>query len=85
MSDTVDRPLEDDERYLLALIPLAKEIAAFIKGKIPEGADYGVFMFAKPVERGGEGRIIALTSDRDRVAPLVAQWTLTVMGNTSDA
>lgn len=70
---------EDEERAALALVPLAKEIADFVRGKIPEGADFGVLLFAKPPDGQQEGRVIAVTSDRDRVAVYAAQWVLSVL------
>jgi hypothetical protein len=70
---------EQEEQATLALVPLAKEIADFVRGKIPAGADFGVLLFAKPPEGQHEGRVIAVTSDRDRVAHHAAQWVLSVI------
>lgn len=70
---------EEDERAALALVPLAKEIADFVRDRIPAGADFGVLLFAKPPAGQAEGRVIAVTSDRDRVAPYAAQWALSVI------
>lgn len=68
--------LNDDARAALQLLPWAKEIADLVKSKIPAGLDWGVFVIVpgKP-----EGRVVALTSDRDRVAPQVAEWVLDVL------
>jgi hypothetical protein len=70
---------EEDERAALALVPLAKEIADFVRGKIPPDADFGVLLFAKPPAGQQEGRVIVVTSDRDRVACHAAQWVLSVI------
>ena len=70
---------DDEERAAMALVPLAKEIADFVRRKIPDGADFGVLLFAKPPKGQIEGRVIAVTSDRDRVAPYAAQWALSVL------
>lgn len=73
-----------EEGYALAIVPIAKEIADFVRARIPEGADFGVLLFANPVERGGEGRIVAVTSDRERVAFYAAQWALDVANHNPD-
>lgn len=70
---------DQEEQATLALVPLAKEIADFVRDRIPAGTDFGVLLFAKPPEGQIEGRVIAVTSDRDRVAPYAAQWALSVL------
>jgi hypothetical protein len=69
--------LDADERAALALIPFAREAMDAIREKLPEGTDFGLMVLVpgKP-----EGRIIALTTDREVVAPAVAQWVLNVLG-----
>jgi hypothetical protein len=66
----------DDENAMLALVPLAKEIADFCRSRLPEGQHFGVIIPVRVAEK--EVRIIALTSDREQVAPYAAQWALDV-------
>lgn len=73
-----DDDADDAERnFALALLPLAKEVADDVRARLPAGTHFGVFVLAPAVEPGGEGRVIAITSDRDVVLPAVAQWALT--------
>lgn len=74
-----DRPTRrEDENAALAMIPLAKEIADFVRSRLPAGQDFGVLIPVKDPHRPGEVNIIALTSDRDIIAPFAAQWALDV-------
>jgi hypothetical protein len=83
MSD--GRPSEptrrDDENAMLALIPLAKEIADFCRSRLPEGQHFGVIIPVRVADK--EVRIIALTSDREQIAPYAARWALDVHQNPS--
>jgi hypothetical protein len=75
--------LEADERAALRLVPITREIMDEIREKLPEGTHFGVMILVpgKP-----EGRVVAMTTDRDVVAPAVAQWVLEVLGpKTGDA
>lgn len=66
----------DDENAMLALIPLAKDIADFCRSRLPDGQHFGVLI---PVRVSpDEVRVIAVTSDREQVAPYAAQWALDV-------
>lgn len=69
-------PIDDESRAALALIPFAKEIADFVRAKVPEGTQWGVLLL---VDGKPEGRVIALTSDRGKVAVAAAQWVLDVL------
>ncbi len=73
--------ISGEERAVLAMTPFAREIAAFVRSRIPEGADWGVLLFAKRLAGEDEGQVIALSSNRDRVAFYAAQWALSVMKN----
>jgi hypothetical protein len=70
---------EADENAALALVPLAKEIAAFCRSRLPDGQHFGVIIPVRVAK--GEVRIIALTSDREQIAPYAAQWALDVHRN----
>ena len=76
MADQPSR--REEENAALALIPLVKEIAEFVRSKLPKGQHFGVLIPVKDPHRPGEVRIIALTSDRDILAPFAAQWALDV-------
>lgn len=80
MSDDEKR-LDDEEMAALALIPFAKEVADMIRARVPQGTDFGVFFFA---DGEPEGRVVAITSDRDRVAVYVGQWLLNILGSPED-
>lgn len=68
-----------EEGYGLAIAPLMQEIADFVKSKLPAGTDFGVLIYAPSSDPKAEGRVIAVTSDRDRMAFYAAQWILTVL------
>lgn len=68
-----------EEAYGLAVAPLLQEIADYVRGKLPAGTDFGVLVVAPPVEGGKEGRVLAITTDRTRMAHYAAQWVVTVL------
>lgn len=60
-----------------ALEPLAKEISDYVRAKLPPDTDFGVFIVRKPNGTPGDtGDVLALTSDRERMARQVAGWVL---------
>jgi hypothetical protein len=69
-------PLDDDARAALAFVPHAKEIADMVRSKIPPGIHWGILIL---VPGHPEGRVVALTSDRRKVAVGAAQWVLDVL------
>jgi hypothetical protein len=69
----------DEERFALALVPVMKEIADFVREKLPTGTDFGVLILVPSTVPGEEGRVLAITSDRRRVAVGAAQWVLTAL------
>jgi hypothetical protein len=71
----------DDENAMLALIPLAKEIADYCRSRLPAGQHFGVIIPVRVAEK--EVRIIALTSDREQIASYAARWALDVHENPS--
>lgn len=73
--------LDGDERDALALTPLAKSIADDVRAKLPEGTHFAVFVLA-PTSTPGEGRVIAVTSDREVMLPNVAQWVMSLLRAT---
>ena len=79
-TDDMINPLNDDAKAALALVPHAKEIADFVRAKIPDGLHWGVLILVpgKP-----EGRVVAVTSDRQQVAIGAAQWVLDVLRDGS--
>jgi hypothetical protein len=73
-----DNTRQVDEGYALALVPIAKEITDFIRSRLPEGQHFGVLIPVRDPAKRGEATIIALSSDRDVIAPVAAQWALDV-------
>lgn len=71
-----DSEYDTDARFALGMAPLAQEIANRVREMLPEGTHFGVFILTPPHE--GEGRVIAITSDREVMAPQIAQWFLSV-------
>lgn len=69
--------MDAEERALARFVPTAKEIMDDIRGRLPDGTHFGLMILA-PGD-GKQGRVIAITTDRDVVAPAVAQWALTVL------
>ena len=68
--------LDPEERALLQLTPLAKEIMGDLRERLPPGTHFGV-MILIPGEP--EGRIVAITTDREIVAHAVGQWVLSAL------
>lgn len=69
----------EEEAHVLAIAPIMKEIADMVKAKLPAGTDFGVLVFAPSREPNEEGRVLAVTTDRERMATYAAQWALTVL------
>lgn len=75
----MERPEFDtdvESRFALAISPLMREIGDYVKSKLPPGTDFGVMVV---VPGTPEGRVIALTTDRERVAFAVGQWVITAI------
>jgi hypothetical protein len=70
---------QTEEGYALAIAPLMQEIADMVKAKLPAGTDFGVLVFAPSSDPKREGRVLAATTDRTRMATYAAQWVLTVL------
>lgn len=70
---------EAEQRYMLALVPLMRECNEFVKSKLPAGIDFGLLVVVPEVVAGEEGRVLALTTDRERMAWAAAQWVVTVL------
>lgn len=68
-----------EEAFGLAIAPIMREIAELVKAKLPAGTDFGVLVLAPSAVPGAEGRVLAITTDRARVATGAAQWVLTVL------
>lgn len=75
-------PLTADAKAALQLVPVAKAIMDTVRGMLPEGTHFGLMLL---VPGAPEGRVVALTTDRDVVAPAVAHWVLDVMGPQTKA
>lgn len=68
-----------DERALLAFLPHGKRMMEACREMLPPGTDFGVYILVPANDGTAEGRIIALNTSRDVMAPAVAQWLLTVL------
>jgi hypothetical protein len=66
-----------EARAALRLVPIAKEFMEDLRGRLPEGTHFGIMLL---VPGDPEGRVVAMTTDRDVVAPAVAMWVLDVLG-----
>jgi hypothetical protein len=60
---------DPDELDALALAPLGKEIADYVQARIPPGTGFAVFL-----EQRETKRVIAITSNRAKMLPLVGSW-----------
>jgi hypothetical protein len=78
MAETNWNP-EEEERLLFAISPHMQEIADTVRAKLPPGTDFGVLVVAPASVPGAEGRVLAITTDRTRMATYAAQWVLTVL------
>lgn len=71
--------LTPEAQLALAIVPLTKEIMDAVKAKLPPGVHFGVMVL---VPGEPHGHVVAMTTDRDMVAPAVAEWVLETMGPT---
>lgn len=67
-----DAEYDADTRFALAAAPLAQKVADAVRAMLPPDTHFGVFILTPPLE--GQGRVIAVTTDRNVVGPQVAQW-----------
>jgi hypothetical protein len=51
-----------DAQFALGMVPLAKEVMGRVREMLPPGTHFGVFILSPA--QNGEGRVIALTTDR---------------------
>lgn len=72
MSDDAITP---DGRAALALVPHVRQVMDTVRPMLPEGTDFGVFVL---VPGSAESRVIAITTDRERVGFAVAQWFVNI-------
>lgn len=68
--------LTDEGRRALAFLPKAKELMAMIKKELPEGTHFGLMILEEGTGENGEDRLLALSTDRKKVALQVARWVL---------
>jgi hypothetical protein len=67
------------ERDALAFLPHGKRMMEACGEMLPPGTDFGVYILVPANDGSGEDRVIALNTNRDVMAPAVAQWLLTVL------
>jgi hypothetical protein len=69
--------MSEDARAALALMPKVKKVMGTVRGMLPPGTQFGVYVWV-PGEK--EGRLIAMNTDADFMTPIVAQWVLDRLG-----
>jgi hypothetical protein len=69
---------EVEQAFVLALAPLMKEMADYIKARLPATTDFALLIGVPSPETGAMGRVLAISTDRQRMALLAAQWSLTI-------
>lgn len=62
---------EEMKRLAVAMIPYAKKLAEYARANLPEGVHWMVAVLPP-----GVGGVIAISSDRDVMAPNVASWVM---------
>ena len=68
---------EIEQAFALALAPKMKEIADYIKTQLPPTTDFAFLIGIPAPEVGAMGRVLAISTNRERMAFLAAQWALT--------
>jgi hypothetical protein len=68
--------LNDDARAALQFTPIAKELMNQIREQLPEGTHFGLLIL---VPGEPEGRVVAITTDRQTVAVAAAQWVMSAL------
>jgi hypothetical protein len=76
----VAEDISPDEAAALAFMPHVKQIMDTLRPMLPEGTDFGVFVL---VPGKKEGRVIAINTNRDVMAPAIAQWVLSALPDRS--
>jgi hypothetical protein len=68
-----------EEGFALALGEQLKGMYEHVKKTLPPGAHFGIIIDIPASTPEGEGRIAALATNRNIVAPLAAQWAESVL------
>ncbi len=76
MPEPRKKELTPEAREALRLLPFARDAMDVIRAQLPDDTHFGLMVLV-PGEK--EGRVIALTTDRDVVAPAVARWVMDVL------
>lgn len=78
MAETDGFGSDAEQAAVLALAPILRDFMRDPEAKLPPGTDIGIIIAPPFKDTRGEARILALTTDRHRVAFLAAQWCLSV-------
>lgn len=70
---------ETEERLLRELVPKLEPVYQQLRALLPPRTDVGILIGVRPLEGELWGRVIAMTTDRARVAALAGQWCLTAL------
>jgi len=76
-----ETPLSPDARAMLAFGPIAKGFMDDLRERLPPGTHFGI-MILVPGPR--EGRMVGLTTDRNVMAPAIAQWVMGVLDGSEN-
>lgn len=75
-------PSPDDEiAAVLQFVPHARELMDLLRAKLPEGVHFGLVIL---VPGNPEGRVLALTTDRRRMARAAGEWIVSVLRDELD-
>lgn len=72
----------NDERFALGMLPHAKKAMDAVREMLPDGTHFGIFVLVPVDEK--EWRVVALNTDRQLMAPAIAQWFLSIQLNKDD-
>lgn len=67
-----------EEGYAMALVPLAKDVMDYVRLKMPEGVEFAVLLVPPGRDDEGLNRVVAMSTNRERMAFYAAQWALDV-------
>lgn len=78
-SDNELPPPSEEERLLLQMAPLGKDLMDMIREILPAGTHFSLCILAPPTENAKSGNLVVLSTDRDVMVPNVAQWCLKML------
>lgn len=67
---------EEEQRNLLQFANVMEPHYERLKAALPPGTQFGILVIAPALVPGDEGRIVAMTTDREKIGVAAAQWIL---------